>query len=359
MEGSRWRSWRILLTPYYLNLYARQAHVLRVAAAFLVGLGLNLLFEIPHGSWMLVTILIVLGSVPHWGGVRRKALQRMGGSLLGAAAGLVAMALYRHSPLSCYAWMTALVMLSAWFALGKGEYLALLVGLTMVIVAGLGNEPLEAALWRSFNVLAGSVLGLVAAGLFPLRAIDSWRFLLADNLREAATLYSKIARRREVDAGLALERFNSRLIRMRALVAAAVQESGLSGGRFDAIQRRQRALCSLLDRMSEVAQDTPALTDGAESRRAIVRTLMRAAHGMRFSQPGMLAETLEEAVSPLALDKPSYCHWLTAEFNLVAEHLREDLALLLPSLMQVPPPSRGVLLMVWRWLSSASQGRDR
>ncbi|UJB34031.1 FUSC family protein [Chromobacterium sp. Beijing] len=83
MEGSRWRSWRILLTPYYLNLYARQAHVLRVAAAFLVGLALNLLFEIPHGSWMLVTILIVLGSVPHWGGVRRKALQRMGGSLLG------------------------------------------------------------------------------------------------------------------------------------------------------------------------------------------------------------------------------------------------------------------------------------
>lgn len=67
MNASRLTSWRILLTPYYLNLYARQAHVLRVAAAFWVGLALNLLLTIPHGSWMLVTILIVLGSVPHWG----------------------------------------------------------------------------------------------------------------------------------------------------------------------------------------------------------------------------------------------------------------------------------------------------
>ena len=300
-----------------------------VAAAFWVGLALNLLFTIPHGSWMLVTILIVLGSVPHWGGVRRKALQRMGGSLLGRR-GPGGDGLYRHSPLSCYAWMTALVMLSAWFALGKGEYLALLVGLTMVIVAGLGNEPVEAALWRGFNVLAGSLLGLAAAGLFPLRAIDSWRFLLADNLREAAALYSKIARRREVDAGVALERFNGRLIRMRALVAAAVQESGLPAARFDAIQRRQRSLCSLLDRMGEVAQATPALSDGAEQRRAIVRVLMRAAHGMRFNQPALLAEPLDAALSPLALDKPSYCHWLAAEFNLASEHLRADLAELLP-----------------------------
>ncbi|SUX88906.1 FUSC family protein [Chromobacterium violaceum] len=162
--GGRWQHpWRVLVVPYYLNRYARQVHVLRVALAFLFGLALVLASGIPHGGWMLVTILIVLGGVPHWGGVRRKALERMGGSLLGALAGLAAILLHGVSPYLCYAWMLLVVALSSWHAQGRGGYLALLTGITLVIVGGLGDEPINEALWRSCNVLIGSLIGMVAA----------------------------------------------------------------------------------------------------------------------------------------------------------------------------------------------------
>ncbi len=349
----RWqRPWRVLIVPYYLDRYARHIHVARVALAFVCGLALNVCFAIPHGSWMLVTILIVLGGVPHWGSVRRKALQRMGGSLLGALAGLAAIWLLPFGAPLFYGWMLLIVALSIWHAQGKGEYLALLTGFTMVIVAGLGDEPMDAALWRSFNVLTGSVIGLAAAAILPLRAMDSWRFLLADNLREAALLYSRISRREISDNDDSLAQFNSRLLRMRGLLSAVAQESGIGSRRLDAIQRSQRSLCSLLDRMWEVAHQTPPLADAAQQRRLIVRTLMRAAHAMRFNQPALLAEALPPACDPLVVLKPSSCHWLVSEFNLAVETLRGQLQALLPALIAVEPPTRELVKRMQRF------GRD-
>ncbi|POZ60313.1 FUSC family protein [Chromobacterium alticapitis] len=340
----RWQHpWRALVVPYYLNRYARQAHVLRVALAFLLGLGVVMGSGMPHGGWMLVTILIVLGGVPHWGGVRRKALERMGGSLLGALAGLVAIVLHGVSPWLCYGWMLLVVALSSWHAQGRGGYLALLTGITLVIVGGLGDEPINEALWRSCNVLVGSLIGMAAAAILPLRALDSWRFLLADNLREAALLYNRIARRLPVEGDAALDQFNSRLIRMRGLLAAVTQESSLSNRQLDQVQRCQRSIWTLLERMGEVAATTPALAEDGSPRRAIVRALLRAAHALRFNQPQLLAETLPAADNPARMLRPSHCHWLVAELSLTVESLRGELRDILPRLIASPPPARSLV----------------
>ncbi|AUH52229.1 hypothetical protein CXB49_16115 [Chromobacterium sp. ATCC 53434] len=341
---SRWQqSWRVLVVPYYLNRYARQVHVLRVALAFLAGLALVVASGMPHGGWMLVTILIVLGGVPHWGGVRRKALERMGGSLLGALAGLVAIVLHGVSPYACYGWMLMVIALSTWHAQGRGGYLALLTGITLVIVGGLGDEPINEALWRSCNVLVGSLIGMAAAATLPLRAIDSWRFLLADNLREAALLYNRIAQRFPLVDEAALEQFNDRLIRMRGLMASVTQESSLSSSQLERVQGFQRGIWTLLDRMAEVASVTPALAEDRSPRRAIVRTLLRAAHALRFNQPQLLSEPLPEADNPAAMLRPSHCHWLVAELALTVEALRRELQLILPLLIAAPPPARSLV----------------
>lgn len=356
--SKNWQSsWRVLVVPYYLNRYARQAHMLRATLAFLFGMGLTLLTGIPHGGWMLVTILIVLGGVPHWGGVRRKALERMGGSLLGAAAGLSAIMLYRVSPYLCWGWMLLVVAASSWHAQGKGGYLALLTGITLVIVAGLGDSPIDEALWRSCNVLIGSLIGMAAAATLPLRAIDSWRFLLADNLREAALLYNRIARRLPVDEAAALEQFNSRLVRMRGLLSAVAQESGLKPRELDQVQRCQRAMWTLLDRMSEVSGSTPALEENHSPRRAIVRTLLRAAHALRFNQPQLLVGPLIDADNPAQMQRPSHCHWLAAELTLTVEALRHSLKHMLPQLIAVPPPTRSLARRMSRL--GAPRGRQR
>lgn len=341
---NRWQHpWRVLVVPYYLNRYARQVHVLRVALAFLLGLGVVMSSGIPHGGWMLVTILIVLGGVPHWGGVRRKALERMGGSLLGAAAGLVAILLHGTSPWLCYGWMLLVIALSSWHAQGKGGYLALLTGITLVIVGGLGDEPINEALWRSCNVLIGSMIGMGAAATLPLRALDSWRFLLADNLREAAMLYNRIARRLPVEGDAALDQFNARLIRMRGLLGAVTQESYLSHRQLDQVQRCQRGIWTLLDRMDQVAASTPALAEEVSPRRAIVRTLLRAAHALRFNQPQLLADPLPAADNPARMLRPTHCHWLVAELSLTVESLRGELQQILPRLIDAPPPARSLV----------------
>ncbi|MBA8735815.1 FUSC family protein [Chromobacterium violaceum] len=342
--GGRWQHpWRVLVVPYYLNRYARQVHVLRVALAFLFGLALVLASGIPHGGWMLVTILIVLGGVPHWGGVRRKALERMGGSLLGALAGLAAILLHGVSPYLCYAWMLLVVALSSWHAQGRGGYLALLTGITLVIVGGLGDEPINEALWRSCNVLIGSLIGMVAAATLPLRALDSWRFLLADNLREAALLYNRIARRLPVEGDAALDQFNSRLVRLRGLLPAVTQESALTHRQLDQVQRCQRSIWTLLDRMDEVSASTPALAEDRSPRRAIVRTLLRAAHALRFNQPQLLADSLPAADNPARMREPTHCHWLVAELSLTVEELRGQLQDILPQLIAAPPPARSLV----------------
>ncbi|AXE30862.1 hypothetical protein DK842_13760 [Chromobacterium phragmitis] len=343
MSGKWQHPWRVLVVPYYLNRYARQVHVLRVASAFLAGLMLVLASRIPHGGWALVTILIVLGGAPHWGGVRRKAMERMGGSLLGALAGLAAIVLHGASPWLCYAWMLAVVALSSWHAQGRGGYLALLTGITLVIVGGVGDEPINEALWRSCNVLIGSLIGMAAAATLPLRALDSWRFLLADNLREAAMLYNRIARRLPVDGDAALDQFNARLIRLRGLLASVTQESALTHRELDQVQRCQRGIWTLLDRMGEVSASTPALAEDASPRRAIVRTLLRASHALRFNQPQLLAESLPAADNPARMREPTHCHWLVAELSLTVEDLRTQLHAILPRLIEAPPPARGLV----------------
>lgn len=328
------RLWQSIKNPLFLYRHHQYIHALRVMLAVLFGFTINHFFAIKHGSWMLVTIVVLLGSVQHLGAVSKKTHQRIIGTLLGCLTGLLALSLYTISPWLCAAWMSLVVFFSAYYAIGKAGYAALTVGMTLVIVAGTGSASIEESLWRSANVILGAMITLIFASLLPIRAIDRWRFLLADNLRDAALMYSQIAQRHSLEMDAPLHRFNLRIIEMRSLMNSAALESQRSERDFEQIQRCQRTLYSLLERMCIIAETTPPLDDQGQQRIAIYRTLSRSARGIRFLQLELLDNQLLQPMSAT----PGACHWLTAELIQTTSRFCDELSLLMPALIRATAP---------------------
>ena len=167
--------------------------------------------NIPHGIWSSVTLLVVIGGLQHHGNIRKKAAERAAGTLLGAAIGLVLILLQNLTgslPLT-YVLMSIVAGICAWFAIGSAGYIGLLTAITMCIVAGHGDNLIDVGLWRTLNVLIGIVIALAFSFALPLHATYSWRYGLADNLRECARIYTRLLegeRDRRRRAGQALPR---------------------------------------------------------------------------------------------------------------------------------------------------------
>ncbi len=65
-----------------------------------------------------------------------RAFERIGGTVLGSALGLIALKLELISFPVMLAWCGAAMFLCGWLALGKRPYQALLIGITLAVVVG-------------------------------------------------------------------------------------------------------------------------------------------------------------------------------------------------------------------------------
>lgn len=283
-----------LLSPYSIHQHYPALHALRVALGYLVTVALSVVFKVPDGAWMSVTLLIVMGSLPHLGSVYQKARQRGIGTVGGALAGIVAIYLYGRSPLACYLWMGACAAASGYLAIGKLGYIALIAGVTLTIVAGHGDNSFETALWRALNVQLGGMIALMFARLLPQRAVNHWKYLLADNLRDCAALYGRIAVLDLPDEATVQETFdrlNKRLIAQRGLMSAVAGEVSLTVAELDRIQRTQRNMLGLLELMVEVCRNPSRHAEFASMRKQVehnqrrAQALMRTtAHALKFDR---------------------------------------------------------------------------
>lgn len=81
------------LSPFEIRLYRhyRIVHGIRIATAFILTFLLVRLFSIPEGTWPLITLVVIMGPISFWGNVVPRAFERIGGTILGAALGLVAL----------------------------------------------------------------------------------------------------------------------------------------------------------------------------------------------------------------------------------------------------------------------------
>jgi uncharacterized membrane protein YccC len=324
---------RGLKNPLFLYQRHRHIHAARVMLAFLCGCAIDIAFAVPYGSWTLVTIVVLLGNVPTQGEVSKKSGQRILGTFIGGLAGLVAVSLYLISPWLCFAWMGFIVFLSAYHAIAEGGYAALIAGVTLVIVGGLGDAALEESLWRLGNVLLGASVAFVFASVLPLRAIDRWRFLLAENLREAAFVYGQLGLRSSADVEAALYRFNARMIEMRSLMASSAKECQYSEAPFEQVQRGQRTMLIILERMCVEVQAAPQ-RPLPPLQAGIFRRLMRAARGLRFLQRHLLEKPVQSSVFvPTELTD-----FLTLELSQTVDRLYDELNFLMPSILRIQQP---------------------
>jgi hypothetical protein len=170
----------MIFSDRFVIRHQKPLHVLRVVIACSIALSSIQIFNIPHASWSLITIIVVMGPVSYYGSVIAKANHRLIGTIIGAVLGLSLFFLPIKSILIYDLVFLLLLTATMSMVIGRYSYVAVVAGLTLVIVA-IGTGDIAAAQWRAVNVIAGSVLSILCSQLFfPSRAFVHYQLLVVD-----------------------------------------------------------------------------------------------------------------------------------------------------------------------------------
>ncbi|PLZ01577.1 FUSC family protein [Burkholderia sp. WAC0059] len=340
---------RAVTSPFYRYRNAKVIHSVRVGLAMLASILATTGIDIPHGIWASVTLLVVIGGLQHHGNIRKRAAERALGTLIGALIGLALIIVQVLTDVSPLTWvlMSVVAGVCGYYAIGKPAYIALLTAITMCIVAGHGDNLIDTGLWRTLNVMIGIVIALAFSFALPLHATYSWRYGLADNLREFARIYRRVVSGEPVDAAAqtkTFQRLGERLVQLRGLMPSVAKEIDLPPAKLDEIQRLHRSLLSALEMMSDgmghyerAAVRAAFARHGAAGGDTVRAMLLATARALRFgganeawAGSGALRlpahdpappETAAEHASPLPLDLQGP-YWLGLRVEAQVDQLR-------------------------------------
>lgn len=247
-----------LRDPYFSYRYRHYLHVLRISLALATTFLVISTLDIPHGSWALVSTLVVVGNLPNVGSVLDKGGQRLLGTILGITWGIVLM-LIPDPPTGVVPFWTLISIALATYATfaTRYGYSALIFGISVLLVVGSGDSDLVVALWRAFNVLLGTLISiLIIVLVLPQKATDVMRFLLADNLDKLARLYhvhtsASAENDIDIDTRDLLKTITAQLIEQRKLVDAIDSERRLRRNELDNLLSLQRRMLSTVELLLE------------------------------------------------------------------------------------------------------------
>ncbi|MCW4153372.1 FUSC family protein [Halomonas sp. 18H] len=298
-----------LRDPYFTHRHRRPLHVLRVILALCITFGVIQIFPIPHGGWALVSTVMVMGNLPHIGGVLDKGRQRLFGTVLGAIWGLLLILMPKTIPLLLplgsllgIAWVT-------WLSFGKRYgYGGLMFAITLLLVVGDGSRDFELALWRSFDVVLGTLIGIAVTILvLPHKATDMLRFMLADNVDRMAQLFhahTSATSAPDMDTRELLKRCTGLLIKQRNLVDAIHRERRLHRTELDDLISLQRRMLSTIELLLETHWNTregheqiEAMLGLREQQHNLAHNLAAVAYQVRTGQP------IDVEIPPFALER--------------------------------------------------------
>ncbi|MGL5037008.1 MAG: FUSC family protein [Aeromonas sp.] len=227
----------------------RIVHGLRIALAFMLTFLLTRELKLPESTWPLITLVVVMGPISFWGNVLSRALQRVVGTIFGASCGIVALYLEMYSMPLTLVWCSCIMFLCGYLALGKRPYVGLLIGITLAITMGAMPGDIKMAVWRSADVIFGSLLALLFCSIYPQRAYSHWRLQLHLILRQSGRLYHTHLSPNVLERPQLKHNLSQLLVqtgKLRNLLTPAAKETHHNIALFDAVQITMRnTLCTL------------------------------------------------------------------------------------------------------------------
>jgi uncharacterized membrane protein YccC len=304
------------LSPFELRVYRnyRTVHGIRIALAFVLTFLIVHLLKVPEGTWPLITLVVVMGPISFWGNVVPRAFERIGGTICGASMGLIALRLELFSLPLMLVWCAVAMFICGYLALGKRPYQALLIGITLAVVVGAPAGDMEIAMWRSGDVIFGSLLAMLFTSIYPQRAFIHWRIQMANFVTAFGRVYNagfspNLLERPRLEKHL--HQVLSDVVRMRALIGPSSKETRIQKSIFEAIQTVSRNMVCTLELQIN------AYWASRES-----HFLMINAHTLRDTQQ-MTQRTLSAIALALLDGNPSPISANNEKLNEIASELRQ------------------------------------
>lgn len=230
----------------------RWIHAVRISLAFLITFVVIRYFKLDGAVWILITLLIVMGPQPYWGNVFSRALQRTGGTVIGAVSGLIALLIEIYSYPSMLLWCALVMFVAGYLTLGKHPYMALLIGSTLAVVSCSPPNDMESAVLRSVYVLSGSVLAMIYTSIYPQRAYTDWRITFSQSLGKLKSLYENYFSKKTLERPALEEQLKDELdtvLKLRNYIVPASNESKLKPAVLHSLQTLHRNVLSTLSLM--------------------------------------------------------------------------------------------------------------
>lgn len=239
---------------FYFYRHYRSVHGVRIAIAFVLTFLLVRLTGIPEGTWPLITLVVVMGPISTWGNVFPRAVQRICGTLAGSLSGLIALKLELLSLPVMLLWCAVVMVVCGYLTLGRHPYLALLIGITLGVVVGAPEGDFTVALWRTGDVILGSLLALLFSAIWAQRAYIHWRIQLSDTLAEITKIHHAGFSPNLIEKPRlkkSLGKLLTSVVKMRALLVPASKETRIPRSVFEAIQTINRNMVNTVEMQIE------------------------------------------------------------------------------------------------------------
>lgn len=245
-------------------------HAIRVSVAVGVAFLLSTVFRLPQGYWAVFTAVIVVQT--SLGGTIAASVDRLAGTMVGAAVGAAAAYLKARTPLDEGLLLCAVVAVLAFAAAVRPSLKVAPITAVIVIIAGPRDvDPLHAALYRVIEIAIGSAVGVAATlFIFPARSHAT----VVRQLRAALTGLAEIVemQRRQLAGEALADQIQARHLSVRATlgkVETAMAEAEHENATGLTRERTSDALPRTLWRVrNDVVQVSRAL-DGAEQSAAL------------------------------------------------------------------------------------------
>jgi|GEM_PF-2017930 uncharacterized membrane protein YccC len=167
-------------------------HSFKTALATLLGLWLCDFFHIDNSPWVVLTIIIVMGSQKHFGGALKESYFRATGTILGAIIAFLTLFFAKHNPYAIAAVIFCGVWWFSYIANSKSSIKSagILGAITITTILITQESTMQYAAMRVIEILLGIVIALfVSKVVFPIHARSHLLNTYANTFRDMVGLY--------------------------------------------------------------------------------------------------------------------------------------------------------------------------